>query len=198
MTFSLHQGHVKLNNTHNHQRTSLEWIYDFNEWIMGHPARGRVGWVTDCGVRGLGFKSPGSILTSRTETSSLSRVVRLGPMLCTVKWVKKVSCGGLRLGRWTATTVQKTTQKQNMIHSFKHEWINRVHTVALQDQPGEVCVMLFSACSLGHFSSKGKPHMGRPLTYHHHVCYIRSLPADWIYSFNCQSASDIRSAGPDW
>ena len=38
-------------------------------------ARGR---VTDCGVRGLWFKSPGSILTSRTETSSLSRVVRDG------------------------------------------------------------------------------------------------------------------------
>ena len=42
----------------------------------GYPARGRVGRVTDCGVGGLGFKSPGSILTSRTETSSLSRVVR--------------------------------------------------------------------------------------------------------------------------
>ena len=41
-----------------------------------YPARGRVGRVTDCGVRGLGFKSQGSILTSRTETSSLSRVVR--------------------------------------------------------------------------------------------------------------------------
>ena len=37
--------------------------------------RGRVGRVTDCGVRGLWFKSLGSILTSRTETSSLSRVV---------------------------------------------------------------------------------------------------------------------------
>ena len=32
----------------------------------------------DCGVRGLGFKSPGSLLTSRTETTSLSRVVRDG------------------------------------------------------------------------------------------------------------------------
>ena len=42
------------------------------------PARGRVGRVTDCGVRGLGFKSKGSILTSGTETSSLSRVVRDG------------------------------------------------------------------------------------------------------------------------
>ena len=27
-----------------------------------YPARGGVGRVTDCGVRGLGFKSPGSIL----------------------------------------------------------------------------------------------------------------------------------------
>ena len=46
--------------------------------------------MTDCGVRGLGFKSPGSILTSRTETSSLSRVVREGwDMLCTGKLVKK-------------------------------------------------------------------------------------------------------------
>ena len=49
-----------------------------------HPARGRVGRVTDCEVRGLGFKSPGSILTSRTETSSLSRVVRDGWDPCSV------------------------------------------------------------------------------------------------------------------
>ena len=41
-------------------------------------ARGRVGRLTDWGIRGLGFKSMGSILTSRTETSSLSRVVRDG------------------------------------------------------------------------------------------------------------------------
>ena len=45
---------------------------------------GRVGRVTDCGVRGLGFKSPGSILTSRTETSSPSRVVRDGWDPCSV------------------------------------------------------------------------------------------------------------------
>ena len=49
-----------------------------------NPARGRVGRVTDCGVRGLWFKSPGSILTSRTETSSLSRVVRDGWDPCSV------------------------------------------------------------------------------------------------------------------
>ena len=54
------------------------------------PARGIVGRVTDCGVRGIGFKSPGSILTSRTETNSLSRV------LCTGKWVKNIiACGGV-------------------------------------------------------------------------------------------------------
>ena len=41
-------------------------------WQLYHPASGRVGRVTDCGVRGLWFKSPGSILTFRTETSSLS------------------------------------------------------------------------------------------------------------------------------
>ena len=40
--------------------------------------RGIVGRVTGCGVRGLMFKSPGSFLTSRTETSSLSRVARYG------------------------------------------------------------------------------------------------------------------------
>ena len=44
----------------------------------GRPARGRVGRVTDCVVRGLGFKSPGSILTSRTEKCSLFGVVRDG------------------------------------------------------------------------------------------------------------------------
>ena len=50
-----------------------------------HPASGRVGRVTDCGVRGLGFKSPGSILTFRTETSSLSRVVKDGWDPCYVR-----------------------------------------------------------------------------------------------------------------
>ena len=56
-------------------------------------ARGRVGRVTDCGVRGFGFKSPGSNLISRTETSSLSRVVRDGWDPCSIplKWVKKKS-----------------------------------------------------------------------------------------------------------
>ena len=36
----------------------------------------------DCGVRGHGFKSPGSIPNSRTETISLSRVVRDGGDQC--------------------------------------------------------------------------------------------------------------------
>ena len=40
--------------------------------VVEYPARGIVGRVTDC------CKSQGSILTSRTETSSLSRVVRDG------------------------------------------------------------------------------------------------------------------------
>ena len=53
-------------------------------YLLFSPARGRVGRVTDCGVRDLGFKSPGSILTSRTEISSLSRVVRDGWDLCSV------------------------------------------------------------------------------------------------------------------
>ena len=42
----------------------------------------------------LGFKSPLSILTSRTENqlSITSGQGWLGPMLCTVKWGKKVLC----------------------------------------------------------------------------------------------------------
>ena len=40
--------------------------------------------MTDCGVRGLWFKSPGLFLTSKTETSSLSRVVRDGGDPCSV------------------------------------------------------------------------------------------------------------------
>ena len=36
----------------------------------------------------------------------------MGPMLCTVKWVKKsLLRWNHRLGRWTATNVQKTTKK---------------------------------------------------------------------------------------
>ena len=64
-----------------HRRTILIkviQIFVFLHQFPDHPARGRVGRVTDCGVRGLGFKSPGSILTSRTETSSLLRVVKDG------------------------------------------------------------------------------------------------------------------------
>ena len=78
------------------------------------PARGRVGRVMDCGVKGLGFKSPGSILTSRTETSSLSRVVRDGwdPWYVTLSGEKSLMRWSLRFGHWTATTVHKTTQKQ--------------------------------------------------------------------------------------
>ena len=49
-----------------------------------HPARGIVGRVTDSRVRGLGFKSQGSILTSITETSSPSRVARDGGDPCSV------------------------------------------------------------------------------------------------------------------
>ena len=49
-----------------------------------HPAHGRVGRATNCRVRGLGFKSPGTILTSRTETHSLSRMVRDGWDPCSV------------------------------------------------------------------------------------------------------------------
>ena len=61
--------------------------------FSSYPARGRA----DCGVRGLGFKSPGSIQTSRTETSSLSRVVRDGwdPCCVPLSGEKKVSCGGV-------------------------------------------------------------------------------------------------------
>ena len=98
----------------------------YNLWYNLHwnmipksTARGRVGRLTDCGVRGLGFKSPGSILTSRTETSSLSRVVRDGWDPCSVplKWVKKsLLRWGHRLGSWTATTVQETTQKTKTKH----------------------------------------------------------------------------------
>ena len=64
---------------------------DWDQTDIAHPARVGVGRVTYCGVRGLGFESPGSILTSRTETCSLSRVVRDGwdpCSICTVKWVK--------------------------------------------------------------------------------------------------------------
>ena len=65
-------------------------FYDASRAHDGHripteyPARGRVGRVTDSWVRGLGFKSPGSILTSRSETSSPSLVVRDGWDPCSV------------------------------------------------------------------------------------------------------------------
>ena len=43
--------------------STTEWnmfysLYDSGKNILYVPARGRVGRVTDCGVRGLGFKSP--------------------------------------------------------------------------------------------------------------------------------------------
>ena len=66
--------------------------------IVVLTARGRVRRVTDCTVRGLEFKPPGSILTSRTETSSLSRVVRDGWDPCSIPLSGgggNVSCGGV-------------------------------------------------------------------------------------------------------
>ena len=65
-------------------------------------ARGRVDRVTDCGVRGPGFKSPGSILTSRIETSCLSRVVMDGWDSCSVPasgYKNSLLRWSLRLGR---------------------------------------------------------------------------------------------------
>ena len=87
---------------------------------MLYPARGGVGRVTDCGVRGLGFKSTGAILLFIKETSSLSRVVRDGWDPCSepLSGLKKsLLRWSLRLGRGTDTTVQKTThtQKKNTI-----------------------------------------------------------------------------------
>ena len=86
----------------------MKYVYTRNMYT--YPARGGVGRVTDCGVRGLGFKSPGSILTYWTETSSLSRVVRYGGDPCSVPvsgLKKSLLRWSLRLGRWTATTIQK-------------------------------------------------------------------------------------------
>ena len=80
-----------------------------------NPAHGIVGGVTDCRVRGLGFKSPGSNLTARTETSSLSRVVRVGWDPCSVllSGGKKISCGGvIDLAVEQPQLFKKTTQKQ--------------------------------------------------------------------------------------
>ena len=76
---------------------SESWLNDNNKILYTNPARGRVGWVTDCGVRGVGFKSQGSILTSTTDSlSCTSSQGWLEPMLCTGKWVKKMaSCGGV-------------------------------------------------------------------------------------------------------
>ena len=88
-------------------------LYTLMNYYMHHSARGIVGRVTDCRVRGIGFKSPGSILTSRTETSSLSRVVRNGWDPCSVplSGVKKSLTWPLS-HFFSVTTVQKTTQKQ--------------------------------------------------------------------------------------
>ena len=84
---------------------------NINECLSPCP----LGRVKDCGVKGLRFKSPGSILASKTETNSLSRVVRDGGDPCTVlsvKWMKKsLLRWSLQLGHVTATIVQKTTLK---------------------------------------------------------------------------------------
>ena len=81
-----------------------------------NPDSGRVGRVTDCGVRGLGFKSPGPSLTSRIETRSLSRVVRDGwdpspePLS---GWKKSLLRWSHRLGSWTATLYRKLHKNKN-------------------------------------------------------------------------------------
>ena len=66
---------------------SMQFLPAFHFEKM-YPANGIVGRVTDCRVRGLRFKSPGSIITYRTETISLSWVVRDGWDPCSelVSW----------------------------------------------------------------------------------------------------------------
>ena len=81
--------------------TCCEWFYR-NCVNIDSTVHGRVGRVTDCTVRGLRFKSLGPILTSRTETSSLSRVVRDGWDLCSIPlnwWKKKVP--GVESSTWS-------------------------------------------------------------------------------------------------
>ena len=71
--------------------------------------------MTDCGVRGHWCKFSG-LLSFFYNINQFS--ITIGqewwrPILCTVKWVKKSSQRwSLRLGRWTVTTVHKTTLNQ--------------------------------------------------------------------------------------
>ena len=95
-----HLWDFKYSNSHPVKFIPIQFLKKRQHWSAGHGhvpksvsttricpnswPRGRVGRVTDCGVRGPGFKFPGSILTSRTETSSLSRVIRDGGDPCSV------------------------------------------------------------------------------------------------------------------
>ena len=68
-------------------------LYNSLPKYLRDPARVRVGRVTDCGVRGLGFKSLGldSNFLNRNQLSITSGQGWMGPMLWIVKWVKKKS-----------------------------------------------------------------------------------------------------------
>ena len=85
------------------------------------PARGRVDRVTDCGVRGLWFKSPGSILTSRIETSSLSRVVRDGWDPCSLPLSVEKKYPAVESSTWPLNSLfrklSKNKNEQNIGHS---------------------------------------------------------------------------------
>ena len=88
-------------------RSSIQWGVQ----VMLLPALGR---VTDCGVRGFGFKSRARFLhlekkpvlyhewSGMVEAHALHRYV--GEKKSPIRW-------SLRLGRWTSTTVHKTTLK---------------------------------------------------------------------------------------
>ena len=102
--------------------------------LLYHPDRGIVGRVTGCGVRGLGFKSPGSILTSRTETNSVSRVVRDGWDKCSVPLSDEKKSHAVESSTWPLNShncsenYPKSKTKQNTIciilfiynHLFKY------------------------------------------------------------------------------
>ena len=62
--------------------------------------------------------------SNRNQFSITSGQGRWGPMPCTVKWVRKSPIQwSLQLGRWTATTIQKTTIiKKKKATSTKFTW----------------------------------------------------------------------------
>ena len=93
--------------------------------LYNHPARGRVGKVTDCGVRGLGFKSLARFLLLELKPGLYHEWSEMVEIHVDDKKSPQVES---KIGRCTVTSVLKTTLILKLIYIYTY-WYTLLHKI---------------------------------------------------------------------